>query len=84
MRRVLYPNSLLANPSPVQRKSTLRTESVEMWTFLGKYVSPLTFCFLVLSEGLHFLVLLFGSGLPLFCFSETATSVDRTEYIIQQ
>lgn len=35
---VLYPNSPLANSSPIQRKSTLKTESVEMWTFLGKYI----------------------------------------------
>lgn len=42
---VLYPNSQLANPSPIQRKSTLKTESAEMWTFLGKYISSSFFLF---------------------------------------
>ena len=46
----------------------LKTGSVAMWTFLGKHISRATFCFLLLSEGLSFLVSFFWFSASVILF----------------
>lgn len=46
----------------------LKTGSIAMWTFLGKHISRATFCFLLLSEGLSFLVSFFWFSASVILF----------------